>query len=669
MKPLTFDEFPAASYAAWRAGAEAALKGASFDKKLRTPTREGIVLEPIYHRADLASLSGTRTVPGQPPYIRGTRTNNRWQVAEDVSAAKPADAGKNLQAAIAGGAETIFLEVTAPAAPSMSAHDLEEILRGFDPAAHPLHLRTGADGLPGLTLLISALKSDRETIRNLQGSLGQDPIGKWAAKGSIPTDATGALDRLAATTRWLLTSAPGFGSISVDAACYHNAGATSVQEIAFAVATGLEYLRQLESRGLPVQDAAQRICFDFATGPDFFMALAKFRAARQIWSQIVSRCGGDDSSQAMTIHACTSLWNRSALDSHVNLLRCTTEACAAALSGCDSLRVAPFDEVLGTADAFTRRIARNTQLILRDECDFGQVVDPAGGSYYVENLTAKLAGQAWALFQEIERDGGMIGALRNGAPQRVIAGAAACRQDEIAHRRSSLVGVNQYADPSAELATSAVPQPQHLATEKPNAELATLLKKSGAASKEQWIATATSAADLGASLAQISSALEAGAEAFVSIESLPLRRVAAPFEQLRLAVQAAGRPRVFLAGMGPLRQHKARADFSAGFFAVGGFAVVEGRGFSTAGEAAAAAIEDGAPVVVLCSTDETWPELVPPLAAALKAMDNPPVFVLAGWPADLAPAFTAAGVDHFIHLRSNCLETLQIIASQTGARP
>jgi len=421
-----------------------------------------------------------------------------------------------------------------------------------------------------------------------------------------------------------LAKVEGRDSIAVNTQFYHVGGA--VQELAFGLATGVEYLRQAEKRGVSVDQTARKMTFVLAMGSDFFMGIAKLRAARLLWSKVVSACGGDAESQKLRILARTSKWNQSKLDPYVNMLRNTTEAFSAVAGGADVLWVRPFDEVVRTPDDFSTRIARNTQLILAEECHFDHVVDPGGGSYYVETLTAQLANAAWSLFQQVEKLGGMVKALEAGFPQGQVKAVAAKKAEAVAQRRLSLIGVNVYANP----------------TEKPLEASKDEPCKCGCGHGES----------------------KGNHPSLAHIETLQCMRGAQPFEKLRATVSASDKKKVFLANMGPLRQHKPRADFSTGFFQPGGFEVLENRGFQTVEEAADAALASGAKVVVVCSTDDTYPEIVPALVPKLKAAGL--FVVLAGFPKDHIEAFEQAGVDEFIHIRANCFEVLSGIATQLG---
>lgn len=369
------------------------------------------------------------------------------------------------------------------------------------------------------------------------------------------------------------------GGVRVDAARVHEDGGSAVQEVATAWIEGLKALRDLASGGESI-DAAAKIRFTFAAGGEFFVIIAKLRAARYGWARIVTACGGSFEAARMVVHGRTAAWEQSSLDPHTNMLRSTAGAYAAVLGGCDSLTVTPFDEVFREPDAFSRRIALNTQHILREECLGDVVADPAGGSWFVENLTKEIAEQAWQEFQAAQ------------APE--VAASASAQRSELSKRRRVMVGVNQYANP----------------TEKP----------------------------------------------LPSTKTTGASRLAGSFEALRAASWAyaertGAAPKIFLLTMGSLKQHKARADFSRGFLEPGGFEVIYPASFSSAAEAAAAAKSSGAAAAVLCSSDETYAQLVP---AVLAELQGSMPLILAGYPAEHIESFKAAGVADFIHLKADC---------------
>jgi methylmalonyl-CoA mutase len=405
-----------------------------------------------------------------------------------------------------------------------------------------------------------------------------------------------------------------------------------VQELACALAATAEYLRELRARGVDLGTSVPRLKVTLSSGPQFLMETAKFRAWRPLLTRVVTAFGGDPKLVGWaTLHAATTRWNKTRLDAHVNMLRVTTEAFAAVLGGVDALHVSPFDEIAGERakdDGVARRIACNVHALLAEEFGATAPADPAGGSWCIESLTDELGRKAWALFQEFEKAGGFAAALRAGAPQRLVAAAAKEKAQAAGTRRLGIVGTNLF--------------PNLKETPLPAVAACAVARKA-----------------------------EATLEPITAIKVF---RVAAGFEALRdasaaFAVKTGARPRVFLARMGPLVQHKARADFAAGFFAPGGFEIAGKGSFATAEDAARAAAESGAAVAVLCSTDETYPELAPAFAKALKVARAETTLVLAGLPAEEATraAYEAAGFEVFIHLRAPVEETLAKLLNKIGA--
>ncbi len=449
--------------------------------------------------------------------------------------------------------------------------------------------------------------------------------------------------------------------------------------MAFAVATGLESLRRLLAEGLPLESVTDKFLLHMGVGSEFFVELCKFRAACVLWAKVTSAFGLSKPAN-IPIIARTSRWNKSLLDPYVNMLRTTTEAFSAVLGGVEALSVGGFDEIIRQPDEFSRRLSRNTQIILGEECSLMEIIDPAGGAWYPEWLTHQLATKAWEIFQQIEATGGMAKAVLEGIPQSMVGDKQKAALDAVAKRRKVLVGVNLYAN-AAEKPLSRVLH-DHLPAirAKLRARVAEIRISSDheteqailerlaevlSSKAENAVETAADAVLAGATLGELTRTLQAG-QSPVKAPAIPVGRAAAEFEAVRAAAEShlsstGRRPLVFLATMGPLAQHKARADFSRSFFEPGGFEVVSKGRYQTPEEAVADAAAVRPDVVVLCSTDETYPDLVPPLASGLKALSPAPVIVLAGWPAEHVEAFRAAGVDEFIHIRANVLQTLSAI--------
>ncbi|MCA9866826.1 MAG: acyl-CoA mutase large subunit family protein [Anaerolineae bacterium] len=696
---LPFDEFPRPTFEAWQVAAVESLGGKPLDK-LTTPTYEGIPLQPLYRREDTASIAAAHTVPGQAPYLRGAHAagyvERPWAIAQELAYGRPAAFNQALRFDLEHGQTAVNLLLDGPtragkdpdaAQPGevgrggvslASVEDVAVALKGVDLAAVPLFVRAGTVALPLLALLVAHLRRAGRPVSDLHGCLEDDPLGVLAHEGALPLSLARAYDEMAQLTLWAAHHAPRLATVAVHTYPYHNAGANAVQELAFALATGVAYVRALTRREVDVNVAAAHLRFDFAVGGNFFMEIAKLRAARLLWAQAVAAFGGNDDAQRMRLHARTARRNKTAVDPYANMLRVTTEALAAAVGGVESLHVSPFDEPIRPPDDFSRRIARNVQVILQEEAHLTEVIDPAGGAYAVEALTDQLAREAWALFQEVEHKGGMAEALKDGLAQSRIAAVADQRAANLAKRRDVVVGANQFANPNEldplvdetdyealhrERAAQISTYRTHDDDAGPLSAHVTALERLAdmmVAPPETMVETAIAAALSGASLGEITRTLRLNDSARPTIVPVSLKRASEPFEALRN--KAAGytaahgaHPRLFLANLGPPRQHKARADFAQGFFEVGGFEVLTNNGFPTPEAAAAAALKSGAPAVVICSTDETYPDVVPPLAEAIRAQAPETVIILAGRPAEQVEALKATGVDEFIYFGADCL--------------
>lgn len=704
---LTFDEFPESSYRDWRAEAEATLKGAPFEKKLVSRTTEGIELQPIYNASDIADLPQVESLPGFSPFVRGNDAagslGHPWEVAQFIAGTSAGGFNTAARNALERGQTALILPLDRAGRLGLdpdqarpgdvgfcglsisSLHDLSQLLDGTNLHNTAVYLRAGSGSMALFALFIALLNKKGSNLENLHGAVDQDPLGDLVSDGELPVSFDAACDQVAAVTRWALDNAPRFRTLTVHSYPYSDAGSTATQDVAFTLASGVEYLRQMNARGLSVDQVAPRMRFAFSIGSDFFMSIAQLRAARLLWARIIEECGGGEESRKMRIHARTSLWNKSSLDPHVNMLRVTTEAYAAVLGGCESLQTGAFDEVVRPADDFSRRIARNTQLVIRDECHAHRVIDPAGGSWYVEKLTDEFARSSWDLFREIEKAGGMLQAVLAGDPQKGVEAVAAKKREAVEQRRLSLLGVNLYANPTEkplpfgewhfrEIQSRSARNVEQYRTEggqEKQTEVMSRLSELLQATPDTVMAAAVSSAAAGATLGEIARTLRAADENAAQAQRLASRRGAEPFEELRSATLAyaatAGHPpRVFLANMGPVRQHKARADFTTGFFEAGGFQVVGNSGFSTPSHAADAAIADSARIIVICSTDDTYPEIVPPLVKAIKSAHPEKMVLLAGLPADHVDAFREAGIDDFIHIRANCYQMLRGLLIRIG---
>lgn len=701
-----FGEFSVPSYEDWRKSLDKVLKGAPFEKRLVTKTYEGIDLQPLYRLEDIKSLPHLDTLPGLTPYLRSTEllgyTGRPWEVCQEIPYATPEAFNLALRADRERGQNAVHLApdratrqgLDADRAPAeavgdggvsiSSVEDLAQALDGVDLETTPIHVQAGHAALPLTALLVALVRQQGKHPDRLRGSIGLDPLGALAREGTLPGSVESGYDQMARLTAWAAEHTPGLQTIMVQGHPYHDGGGSAVQELAFALATGVEYLREMQARGLAIDTGAPRMRFAFSIGSQFFMEVAKLRAARLLWARIVNAFGGNPASQKMALHGRTATWNKTVLDPYVNMLRATVEALAGVMGGCHSLHVSPFDEVIRIPDEFSRRIARNTHTILREEGRVARTVDPAGGSWYVESLTDAVARAAWALFQDVEKQGGMRKALQVGFPQEQVAQVAAQRAASLARRKDILVGTNMY--PNLKEQPLEVTRVDRLALQR---ERAAQLESYRAALDADWhkgalerlaadgaglLEAAIQAAGGGATVGELTAALRGQDSAGPALTPIAIQRGAQPFEALRAAAEAyrtrtGARPKVFLANLGPVSQHKARADFAAGFVETGGFEAVYSPGFASPQEAAQAALDSGAPAVVICSTDATYPELVPPLVKAVKAARPEVTVLLAGYPADQVEAHKAAGIDDFIYLGSNGYEMLVKLQKKVGVNP
>ncbi len=466
-------EFSPVGYEDWRRLVEAELKGASFDKRMLTSTYEGITLNPLYRREDTVSLPHVNSLPGFAPFVRGTNAsgyiNKPWIISQEINCSDPGEFNRTARDFLGRGLNALNItlgmasgHLREPDPPNpveayryrlsiATLADLEKSLEGIDLATTHLFVRSGDAILPFAALLVALSHKRNIEPSHLKGCIEADPLGLLAQHGALNQSLSGAFEEMAVLTRWAAVHAPGLKTICVNCSTWHEAGGNAVQELAYALATGIEYLREMNRRGIDVNMAAPQMRFSFTVGTHFFMEIAKLRAARLLWSRAVGVLGGDEKSQKLSMHVRTSFWNKTGYDPHNNLLRATVEAFASVLGGCDSLEVGAFDEAFRQPDDFSLRLARNTQLILLKECNLTQVIDPAGGSWSVETITAELAGRAWKLFQEIEKLGGMSVALSAGVSQAAVAATAREKINAVSRRRDSIIGVNQYADLGTEL--------------------------------------------------------------------------------------------------------------------------------------------------------------------------------------------------------------------------
>ncbi|MBI9077290.1 MAG: acyl-CoA mutase large subunit family protein [Desulfatibacillum sp.] len=700
-----FSEFSFPSYQEWYDAAVASLKGAPFEKKVITKTYEDIDLQPMYWQQEIKDLPHIDTMPGSAPFVRGTKAEgfliHPWTICQAISCSSPEEFNKAALHDLEKGQTGLQVvldpptkrgqapgqakaeEVGAMGLSAACAGDFATAMAGVDTANIPLFLNAGAVALPVASLIAAGQLCTGKFAASLAGCVGADPLGELAAEGSIPVSLAGAYDSMAALLMWAKSNARHVRTIIASGSPYHDAGASATQELAFAMATAAEYIRAMQARGEDIDVIAPKICFSFSVGGHFFMEISKLRAARVLWAQIVEAFGGNEESQKMFMFARTSAWTKTLCDPYVNMLRNTTECFAAAMGSADMVYVAPFDELARQPNEFSRRVSRNAQIVLQEECRFTQPVDASGGSWFVEVLTDKVAEKAWGIFQEVEKAGGMAKALEQGLPQSMCADVAGKKASNIKKRKDVLVGTNMYANLTEKVLD--VPTVDHAALKSQRAaQVEAFCKEAGnggdmlktlaqamqeAPAAPETMDKAVAAAQAGASLSAIMGTMDTTP---ATVTPLNIHRGAELFESLRTAMdrhvaKTGGRVKIFLANMGPIPQHKGRADFAQGFFIPGGFEIVDNTGFQTPEDCARAFADSGAEIAIICSTDKAYPEIVPPLAKLLKEKVSGATVLLAGKPAkDLEQSYRDAGMDDYIFLGADCHALLLTLQKRSG---
>ena len=654
-EPTLAGEFPPATEEQWLALVDKVLKGAPVSK-LRSVTPGGLVVEPLYTRDDAPGGQDEGGVPGAAPFVRGSsaepHTGGGWELRTLLTNPDPRDANRTALRELERGATELTVRFDRAFRGAVSAtddsfaslaavdgvlitstDDLATVLDGVLLDVAPVHLEPGAQFSRAAELLLAVW--DRRGVEpgQVAGGIGADPLGVLAATGRLPQGADGALAGMGALASRLAGSHPGVRTVRVDTTAYVEAGASETQELAVMLATGAAYLRALSDAGLDVDTACGQIEVTLCADADVFTTIAKLRAARQVWSAMTAACGASEAAQPPLLHVRTADRMMTRRDPWVNLLRVTAASFAAGVGGAASVTTAAFDAELGEPDELGRRMARNTQLLLQEESNVGRVVDPAGGSWYVESLTAEIAGAAWSLFGELESAGGILTALSDGTLASHIAAVRDARLARVATRKDPITGVSEFADIGEAPLT------------RPEPDLRTLRSRAHEAASEV-VLTGTP----------------------TECEPLPRIRWAQEFEALRDAsdgyMAATGaRPKVFLVNLGPVAVHTARATFAKNFFEAGGIQAVTSETGSTSGfDDPADAVRDvlavGAHLVCLCSSDGVYAERAVEFARALSAAGLSPLY-LAGNPGDRRDEETAAGITEFIHVGVDVLDVLR----------
>ncbi len=698
-------DFNIPSYAEWKEKVEQDLKGVPFDKKLITKTYEGIELQPVYTSEDLSKLPDTDGMPGFGGYIRGSKvsgyTENNWEICQELPYGDAEEFNEALKNDLKRGQSSINIILDSATQLGLDADYADEnqvgdcglsisamnsfskALDGVDLYKYPLHIQAGFSSNPVLMLLSAYTQKNDINLKAIKGSVDADPIGYLVTRSNMPTKVKFTFDMMKISVKWAEENAPEIKTIGISGLPYNSSGASAVQELAYVMSTAVEYITQLLKRDVSIDTIAKNTRFTLSIGSNYFMEIAKLRAARVMWSNILESYGAAEELKKMTIHGRTSTFNQTIYDPYVNMLRTTTEAFSAVVGGVDSLHTNTFDESFKVPDQFSRRIARNTQIILSEESHLNQVIDPAGGSFYVEWLTNEIAKKAWKEFQEIEKKGGMLTALKEGYPQNEIEKVVGSRNKDIRKRKSVIVGINNYVNSSDKKAAVGKPDRKELfekrskylqeyrvaGNNETHSKIIDKLNKMVEPDSEELINLGAEALLAGATLGEITHAARASSDESVSIPTLRFHRASEIFESLRAKAfeyeeRTGAKPKVFLATLGSVKEYKGRADFSRGFFEVGGFEVIYPIGLTSNEDVYKAALDSKAEIVVICSTDDNYPVLVPEIIKTLEDSGSKARFVLAGYPADQIEAHKASGVNEFIFLGCDAYETLSGLFEQ-----
>ena len=615
-KEKLFADFTAPTRQEWRDKIEVDLKGADYEKKMVWRTNEGFSMQPFYLKEDVDKLPTVNALPGEFPFVRGNKKdNNEWYVRQNIVVNDPKEANAKALDILNKGIDSIGFRIPGE---KINQEFIEVLLDGIYCDCVEVSFRTCQRHVLELAdILVAYYEKKGYDKEKIVGGIGFDPIERMLMKGKDSTMLLPNMPILVEKLKDYLN----LRCVMVHSDLLCNSGAYVYQELGYALAWGKEYLDEMVEAGVPVDLAAKKIKFYMGIGGNYFMEIAKFRAARMLWAQIVKqyepKC---DCACKMVINAATTTYNQTVFDSYVNMLRSQTETMSATLAGVHSVVVTPFDAPYETPTDFAERIARNQQLLLKEECHFDKIVDVSGGSYFVEELTVAIAKEAWKLFLAVEEEGGFLAAVKAGKIQEAINSTDAARHANAGKRKEFLLGTNQF----------------------PNFN-----EKSEGKEPLSCDCTCKHSSD-------------------PDVPALKTTRLASDFETLRLTTEkAAKQPMAFMLTIGNLAMRQARAQFSCNFLAAAGYKVIDNLGFPTVEEGVEAAVKAGADIVVLCSSDDEYAEYGVPAFNALKAADPKAIFIIAGAPA-CSEDLKAAGIENFIHVRVDQLKTLKELNAKLG---
>lgn len=657
-----FDEFPPVSKEEWEQVIEKDLKDADYKEKLKWETGEGIDVLPFYRREDIEDLEHTRPVPT-------TKQKNDWQICQPIFDQDITDANATARSALEGGADSLKFKFKVRRTEGMLGGDLQgtaiqnqddfsALLDGVALEKVKLHFDSGMATPVLLAMLHNEINDRKIDANSVQATFLYDPYSYTAQKGQVPKPEDEFLNDARKMISFCDGHFPKVRCLGVDVRAWHSAGATIIQELALALSAGSEYLAKLSERDLTIDEIASQIHFSFSVGNNYFLEIAKFRAFRLLWQKVVEAYKPEQEQSTLArIHGETSRWNKPIYDPYTNMLRTSTEGMSAAIAGCDSIAINPFNLSHQKPDDFGQRIARNSQIIFKEEAYLNQVYDPGAGSYYIETLTDKMAIEAWQQFQEIEKLGGIFKAITQGVVAQIIEESAQKRDQAIAERGRIFVGTNQYPNPEDKMADSLDTTFTAVSLKESDHDLEL--------DRANLIESLAEHFELGVQLGDVVPALfDHGKQLFRTIEPY---RGTEPFEELRLATERHSiTPTVLTIPMGDRKMRKIRSTFAANFFGCAGYQIEEPISFDSIEDAIQEIKNKQPEIVVFCSSDAEYDDLVEPFCSKLGTLKERPIFVLAGSPDERKEEFQKAGVDAFIHKKSNVLETLKEFHQKLG---
>lgn len=609
-KEVLFNEFPPVKTKTWEDTIKKDLKGGDYNKKLIWKTLEGFDVKPYYRSEDIKNHSGS--LPGEYPFLCGTKFENNWEIRQDIIIDSIAEANKKAIDSIQKGADSISFNTKNISFATQK--EFSQLLKGILLEKIPVHFISGKEIQKIFFYLSEEVRIQKLDKNKIAGSLTTDPIGFLTTKGEFYESENADFLHLKTTLESALKNLPNVKIISVSGYQFHNAGSSIVQELGYALAVGNDYIDKLSEAQIPLENILKNLHFNFAVGSNYFLEIAKFRAARLLWAKIVNEYNPASTTfSKMQINAVTTSWNKTIYDPFVNVLRTTTETMSAAIAGVDSISVKPYDMCYKKSDNFSERVARNQQIILKEEAFLSNIVDASAGSYYIETLTESVAEEAWKIFLMCEKNGGYTNAFKAGIIQKEIEQIALQRDLNIATKKDILLGTNQY--------------PNLHETAHENLTNSCNLKNHNHSKK-------------------------------TTVTPLKLYRGAQTFEDIRLHIEKLknNKPKVFLFPFGNSTMRKARAGFATNIFASAGFDIINNSGFKNIEDGINECHKQKPAITILCSSDDEYEENVPLIFEKLK---DKTILIIAGNPKNLADKIKAIKLNHYIFTGMNILECLQ----------